>query len=138
MQGRANLTLDALNERLQGFDHKIVLAIDYSKGADAIVGAYFKGLNFWETHPHEAYGILSKHFNDAPESLEKQFNGITMLDERDNRSAFTFAAGLQSLYGNLRMIGEFVSEQQKHKTSEFDTDKLIERRFIKNMEERVR
>ena len=37
MQGRANLTLDAFNEHLQGLDHKIVLAIDYSNGSDAIV-----------------------------------------------------------------------------------------------------
>ena len=37
MQGRANLTLDALNECLSGLDHKIVLAIDYSNGSDAIV-----------------------------------------------------------------------------------------------------
>lgn len=37
LQGRANLTLDAVNETLHGLDHRIVLAIDYSKGADAIV-----------------------------------------------------------------------------------------------------
>ncbi len=37
MQGRANLTLDAVNEALNGFDHKTVAIIDYSTGADAIV-----------------------------------------------------------------------------------------------------
>ena len=37
MQGRANLTLDATQEFLKGLDHKVVLAIDYSNGSDAIV-----------------------------------------------------------------------------------------------------
>ena len=35
MQGRANLTLEAFNEAVNGLDHKIVLAIDYSAGSDA-------------------------------------------------------------------------------------------------------
>ena len=60
-----------------------------------------------------------------------------MLDERDNRSAFTFAVGLQSLYGNMRKIGEFVLEHERNKTSELDADNLIERRFIKSMEEKT-
>src|SRR3989337_2989254 len=37
IQGRANLTLDAINESLNGLDHKVILAIDYSNGSDAIV-----------------------------------------------------------------------------------------------------
>ena len=50
MQGRANLTLDAVNENLNGLDHKAVLAIDYSNGSDGIAAtenietvAEFKG-----------------------------------------------------------------------------------------------
>ena len=37
MQGRANLVFDAVKEHLGGFDHKVVLAIDYSNGSDAIL-----------------------------------------------------------------------------------------------------
>ncbi len=36
MQGRANLTLDAIKEYFDGFDQQVVLTIDYSQGADAI------------------------------------------------------------------------------------------------------
>ena len=58
-----------------------------------------------------------------------------MLDERDNQIAFTFAAGLNSLYGNMRQIGKFILKHQKPKDGQppLDTDKLIERKFIKNM-----
>jgi NitT/TauT family transport system substrate-binding protein len=37
MQGRANLVFDAVKEYFGGFDHKVVLAIDYSNGSDAIL-----------------------------------------------------------------------------------------------------
>ncbi len=37
LQGRANLTLDAVTEALQGLDHKTILVVDYSSGADAII-----------------------------------------------------------------------------------------------------
>ena len=245
MQGRANLTLDAVKERSGGFDHKVILAIDYSNGSDAvlarqdihsvvdfkgkrvgyeigtleeffltwalnennmqlsdvvsvpanpeeaakmlkegkvdvavtyepfvskfvssgefhvvysskdapglitdiltfrtdfieahpetvqaIVGAYFKALNFWKEHPVEANTIVAKKFNDTPESLAEQLQGVTLLDERDNADAFTFSAGLRSLYGNLRHIGKFVSQ---HGSSPVDTDALVESKFIKNL-----
>ena len=56
--------------------------------------------------------------------------GITMLDERDNKTAFTFAVGLRSLYGNMRQIGEFVQNHQQIHLDRFNTDSLIERRFV--------
>src|SRR3989344_4584222 len=37
IQGKANLTLDAISEAYDGLDHKIVLAIDHSNGSDGII-----------------------------------------------------------------------------------------------------
>ena len=249
MQGRANLTLDAIKESMGGFDHRVVLAIDYSDGADAIfagkgietirdfkgkhvayefqtleeffltwafsenemgisdiipvfanpeeaakmlkegkvdaavtyepfisqylsardfhavysskdtpglitdaltfrtdfiaaypetmeamIRAYFKGLSYSKQHPEEAYSITAKAYNDTTESIGNQLKGIKNLDERDNLTAFTFAAGLRSLYGNMRQIGKFILKyQQSSEQSPIDTDKLIERKFIKKI-----
>ncbi len=249
MQGRANLTLDAVNEHLKGLDHKAVLVIDYSNGSDAIVAsdkiksvrdfkgkkiayepgtleeffvawalkenglslqdvisvtgnpeetvqlletgkvdaavshepflsqvikssgihrvysstdapglitdiltfqtdfikeypetvtalidAYFRGLDFWKENPNEANAILAKDFGDTPEGIAKQLEGITMLDKLDNRTALTFALGLQSLYGNMRSIGKFIQKhQRKNGIKEVDTDNLIEPRFIRKL-----
>ncbi len=247
MQGRANLTLDAVNESLSGLDHKIVLAIDYSNGSDAImarneiktvkdfqgkkvgfepntleeffltwalrengmqlsdiipvsagpgetpqllkdgkidvavshepfiselsssgnfhavyssaeapglitdvltfrtdfiqsypetiqaiVAVYFKAIRFWKDNPDLANAILAKEFGDTPENIAKQLKGITMLDRKDNQTAFTFAAGFQSLYGNMRQIGDFVGANKgKADGRHSGTDQLIERTFIK-------
>lgn len=249
LDGRANLTLDAINEQLQGLDHKVVLAIDYSNGSDAIVArpgistvkdfsgkrvayepgtleefflawalaqydlslgnvvsvpgnpeqsvsllnegrvdaavthepflsklikdgkvravyssaetpglitdiltfkadfietnpkavegvlrAYFKALDFWKNNPGEAHSILAREFGDTPENIARQMRGITMLGLKDNRIAFSFASGLQSLYGNMRRIGEFVhAHEDKNNHGIFTTDNLIESRFIREL-----
>lgn len=250
MQGRANLTLDAVKESLEGLNHKVVLGIDYSNGSDAIVAregietvqdfkgkkvgyepdtleeffitwalsendmtlseviafpanpeetakklkegeidvaishepflsqflssgrfhtvytsknapglitdiltfkshfiatypetveaflrAYFKALNFWKENPDQANAITAKEFNDTPEGIARQLEGIKMLDERDNQTLFTFAAGLKSLYGNMRQIGKFVSKHQGKTNVSLDTDNLIERKFVKKIVE---
>ena len=100
---------------------------------EAIMRAYFKGLAFWKEHPEEANAITAKAYNDTPESIAHQLEGIKILDEQDNMTAFTFAAGFQSLYGNLRQIGKFVRKQQTSANAFLDTDKLIERKFIKTI-----
>lgn len=248
MQGRANLTLDGIKEALDGLQHRIVLAIDYSNGSDAIIArkeiktvtdfrgkrvgyepgtleeffivwalrendmeisdiipifanpeetvkklkkgdidvavshepflsqfissgdfhtvyssknspglitdvltfredfiqrnpstvgailrAYFRGLNFWKKYPAEANAIAAREFGTTEESMAVQLQGLRMLDERDNQIAFTFAAGFRSLYGNMRQIAKFVLMHQKKNTLQFNTDTLIERRFIKSI-----
>jgi NitT/TauT family transport system substrate-binding protein len=249
MQARANLTLDAVNERLQGLDHRAVLAIDYSNGSDAIaaregighvkdfagrrvgyepntleefflswalaqnglslrdvisvpgnpeqtvallksgkidvavthepflsaalqpgkihavyssaqapglitdiltfrsdfiesrpaavegvIRAYFRALDFWKKHPREAHAVLAREFGTTPKSIQEQMKGIRMLDLRDNRTTFSFASGLQSLYGNMRKTGEFVqAHQEKNQLKAFATDDLIESSFIRTL-----
>ena len=251
MQGRANLTLDMVNESLQGLDQKAVLVIDYSNGSDAIVAdqdvpaledirgkrvayepntleeffitwalkqvgftladvhavvanpeesarqlaagqldvavshepflsqmlkagtfhslyssadapglitdiltfrtdfleahpdavqriiqAYFRALVFWKEHPEQANAILAKEFGDSTESIAAQLRGVKLLDIDENRTALTFAAGLQSLYGNMRQISEFIAEQRGHQGVELDTDRIIEPKFVKEFAKR--
>jgi len=248
MQGRANLTLDAVNEVYQGLDHKVVLAIDYSLGSDAIIATkdiktisdfkgkrvgyesgtleeffvvwalqqsglslsdvihvegnpeetaqlieegaidvavshepflsqilksenihtvysskdapglitdiltfrsdfieeypetvqqivniYFKALNVWKENPEEAHSILALEFEDTQEGVALQLEGVTLLDERNNKTAFTFASGLQSLYGNMRNINDFVHKHLDTSAEKIDTDKIITKQFIRNI-----
>ena len=99
----------------------------------AIVGAYFKALAFWKAHPAEANAIMAKKLNDTPEGISKQLEGVTMLDEAGNTTAFTFGPELLSLYGNMRQVGKSVLRHQKEDSGKLDTDKLVERKFIKKV-----
>ena len=105
----------------------------YPETVQAIIQVYFKALHLLESQPDEVYAIIAKEYEDTPESIAKQFQGITMLNERDNQTAFTFAVGLKSLYGNMRQIGEFVQKHQATKSIQLDTDQMIERKFIKDV-----
>jgi NitT/TauT family transport system substrate-binding protein len=248
LQARANLTLDTISEHLGGLDHKVVLVIDYSNGADAIIAsanvatlkdirgkkvayehgtleeyfltwalkeehlsiadiesvpanpeqavtllqegkvdvavsyepfiskltaadgfhpiysskeapglisdvltfrsdfleshpeavemftaAYFRALEYWNEHPKDAAALMAQEFKaTTTEDIMRQLGLITMLDKGDNQTSLTFAAGPQSLYGQLRSVGSFL-KQQRGLSGHLDTDKLIERRFIKNV-----
>ncbi len=105
------------------------------EAVEAIMKAYFKALVFWKEHPKEAHEIVAKELKDTAEGISNQLQSIKMLDERDNQVAFTFAPGLRSLYGNMRQIGKFVLKTQMKKTDSIDTDKLVERKFIKKIAE---
>ncbi len=102
----------------------------YPKTIEAILRAYFRGLRFWKEHPAEAYEILAKELNDTPDGTAKQLEGLHVLDENDNRTAFTFAAEMQTIYGNLRRVARFVAEHQSGTPALPDSDQLIDRGFI--------
>ena len=102
---------------------------------EAIIRAYFKGLNYSKEHSEEAHRITAKQYNDTTESISNQLKGIKTLDERDNQIAFTFAAGLRSIYGNMRQVGKFILKHQGETQIHLETDNLIERKFIKKISE---
>ncbi len=106
---------------------------EHSKAIEVIIREYFRAINFWKEHPEEANVIIAKYLGIAPEEVPAILQGISMIDLKENRTAFTFAAGLQSLYGNLRSIGEFVWKQNYKDKKRIDTDILIEPRFIRNL-----
>ncbi len=248
MQGRTNLTLDAVSEAYEGLDHRVVLAIDYSAGADAImarqdiktvadfkgkrvayefgtleeffltyalgeynfalqdiisvnanpeqaaklleagtvdiavtfepyvgqliskqgfhaayssknapgpimdiltfrsdfiqqypdtiqalVSAYFRAIDFLNTHPDEAHAILAKEFNDTPENVAKQLEGLKILNKRDNKIVFSYAAGIESLYGNIRITNEFLRRTQKITLPSIDETKIVSPDFIRQI-----
>jgi NitT/TauT family transport system substrate-binding protein len=99
----------------------------------AIVRAYFRALQFIRDHPDEAYAIVAQKFDTTAEDIEKQLQGVTLLDERANRTAFTFAAGLQSLYGNLRQVNDFVYSQLEEEAVKIDSDTLVEKKFARGL-----
>lgn len=106
----------------------------YPETIEAIIRAYFKGLSYSNKNPQEMHKILAEKYKDTPENIGKQLKGIKSLNEHDNEIAFTFAAGLKSLYGNMREIEKFISKDEKQE-SKLKTDRMIERKFIrKSME----
>ncbi|MBI2340475.1 MAG: ABC transporter substrate-binding protein [Deltaproteobacteria bacterium] len=106
---------------------------NYPDSVSAIVRAYFRAIRFWKENPDEVHGILTGQFKATKEEVIQQLKGVTILDEQENQTALTFSMGTASLYGNLRRVGDFVMQKQGKKRGDLDTDKLIDKRFIKNL-----
>ena len=109
---------------------------EHPKAVEAIIREYFRAIKFWKEHPEEANIIMAKRLGVAPEEVPAQLAGLIIPDEQDNRIAFTFAPGPESLYGNMRKIGEFVKKHRpagSEKVFDVDTDTLIEPRFIRSI-----
>ncbi len=100
---------------------------------DAILVAYFKGLNFWKSNPKEANAIIGKRLGISGEEVSAQLLKIVILDEHDNETAFTFAAGFDSIYGNMRRTGDFIRPIRYSTAPKFDTDQLVDDRFIRKL-----
>lgn len=102
----------------------------------AIVKAYFQGIQFWEEHPEDAHALIAKELGINPDQAVEQLSGLHVLSLRDNVTAFTYAPGLSSLYGNLKEVLQFVTAHQtKAPSVPVDTDSLIEPRFIRKLSE---
>lgn len=105
----------------------------------AILRAYFQGLAFWRAQPAEAQRIAAQACGTSPEAIGAQLATVSLPNERENEAALSFATAADltrqslSLYGNLRQIGEFVLSHQSGGPKEFDTDQLIDRRFIREL-----
>ncbi len=100
---------------------------------DAIVQAYFKGLNFWKSNPAEANALIGKRLGVSGQEVSIQLLGISMLDEQDNQTAFIFAAGFESIYGNMRRTGDFIRPIRYPESPKLDTDQLVDDRFIRKL-----
>ena len=100
---------------------------------NTIVGAYFKAINFWKSNPAEANVLIGKELGVSGDEASNQLQGVDVLSEQDNLTAFTFAAGFESLYGNMRRIGDFIKLQRYPNATKVDTDKLIDDSFIRKL-----
>lgn len=107
----------------------------YPETVRAFTKAYFKGLRLLKDKPEEAYLILAKELEVTPEEAKKQLEGVELKDENDNRAIFTFTAGLQSIYQNMRSINNFLTIAGKAGEGKIDTDKLVDPDFVKELTE---
>lgn len=104
----------------------------YPQTVLTILRCYFKALKFADQNPEKALTIAAKEFDVTVDALREDLKGINMLDEQENRIAFTFASGLQSIYGNFRLLSDFVKSHMKTENN-LDTDTLILPKFIKEI-----
>jgi NitT/TauT family transport system substrate-binding protein len=115
------------------FNKKFIDA--YPDTMQAIVKAYFEGVAFVEKNPQEAYKILAQEYKTTPVDIENQLKTIKIENIQENKTAFTFSPGLESLYGNLRNVDTFLKANKNNTNKkDVDTDTIVNGTFINNLE----
>lgn len=102
----------------------------YPDQVEAVLRAYFRGIDFAEQNPERANEIVAKRLGDTQDEIKKQLSGVVLGDRQVNKSAFTYAAGTTSLYGSMKRGASYRFEKSG---KQIDTDSLIDSQFIKKL-----
>ncbi|MFH1317025.1 MAG: ArsA-related P-loop ATPase [Candidatus Woesearchaeota archaeon] len=99
----------------------------------AIVKSMVEAKNFLETNREEAIKIMAEAEGMSEEDMGAGINDLHMLDLRDNKIAFSYAAGFESLHGIAKQINDFMIDQGVT-DKEVDSLEFVDGRFIRNIE----
>jgi NitT/TauT family transport system substrate-binding protein len=104
------------------------------KEVQAFVNVWHKTTKFMKTNPEEAFQIIAEIY-DVPVSEVQAFTqGVKILDLNDNKIAFSYAAGFESLHGTAKQINQFMID--KGITDKLlDSTQFIDARFIRGVQE---
>jgi NitT/TauT family transport system substrate-binding protein len=95
----------------------------------AFVNVWQKTVEFIKENPKEAFGIIAKIYGVNPGEAQALAQIDKILDVRDNVTAFSYAAGLESLHGLARRMNDFmVGKGMTEKR--LDSTDFLDARFI--------
>ena len=98
----------------------------------AYVRVWLRTSEYMRTHPEEAYAIIAGIYGTTPEQVSDFARRDKIQNLHDNKVAFTFAAGFESLHGSARWINKFLIRHGI--TREWmDTTEFIDGRFIRHL-----
>lgn len=105
---------------------------DRPEDVQAFVNVWHKTMNLIKDDPSEAFKIIADIYKVTPKEVEDFAKTDKILDLRDNRTAFSYAAGFESLHGTARKINDFMIKN-KMIDKRLDTSKFIDAQFIRGL-----
>lgn len=99
----------------------------------AYVNVWHKTTEFIKENPDEAFDIIANSYGVSVEDVTGFAKEVKILDLRDNKIAFSYAAGFESLHGTTWKINNFMIEQGIT-NKKLDSTKFIDASFIRNIE----
>jgi NitT/TauT family transport system substrate-binding protein len=100
----------------------------------AFVQVWYKTTEFIKTNPDEAFGIIAENYGETSGDVQAFTDEVKILDLKDNKVSFSYAAGYESLHGTAKQINKFMKD---HGITDKDLDstEFIDARFIRGVEE---
>jgi NitT/TauT family transport system substrate-binding protein len=100
----------------------------------AYVQVWYKTTEFIKDNPKEAFGIIAKNYGKTSGDVQAFTDEVKILDLRDNKVTFSYAAGFESLHGTARQINDFMKDKGITDKN-LDSTEFIDARFIRGVEE---
>lgn len=98
----------------------------------AFVGVWHRATTFLREHPAEAFALLAEAYQKTPGTLQAAAQRARILGLRDNLTAFTYAAGFESLHGAARYINAFFL-QQGLTDQQLDSTEFLDAQFLRTL-----
>jgi len=100
----------------------------------AFVNVWHKTTKFIKANPDEAFGIIAENYDVSLEEVKAFAEQDKILDLSDNKDAFTYAAGFDSLHGTAKQINNFMKDNGIT-DRKLDSTEFIDAQFIRGVEE---
>lgn len=111
---------------------KLSVIEERQKDITAFIKSILEARDFVTENKSEAISIMARAEGMKEAEMESGLSGVHLLDWRDNYTAFTYAPGLESLYGTTRQINKFLKAQGLIKTDLNGAD-FIDPQFIRGI-----
>lgn len=100
----------------------------------ALLSVWQRTTEFIKKQQGEACAIVAAVNKKTPTEVKEFMQTDKVLDLRDNRTAFTYATGLDSLHGNVRQISDFLIRQGLA-TKKVESTDVLEDRFLRALQQ---
>lgn len=102
---------------------------DHPEEVQRYVNVWHRASDFIKAHPEEAYAIVAE-INKKPIAEVKKLASLDkLLDLSDNKLAFSYASGFESLHGTWRQMNDFMLDKGLVK-DRLDSTKFLDSRFL--------
>jgi NitT/TauT family transport system substrate-binding protein len=95
-----------------------------------LVAVWQRASTFIAEHPDEAYAIVARLNKVTPAEARAMAAKDHLLDLQGNLTAFSYAAGFDSLHGTARVMNDFLIKQNLA-TNRLDSATFLDARFLK-------
>jgi NitT/TauT family transport system substrate-binding protein len=108
--------------------------VEKPEDVQVYVNVWHRTTEFIKTNPEQAFQIIAEIYDVPLGDVQAFTQDVKILDLRENKVAFSYASGFESLHGTASQINDFMIEKGITDKN-LDTLDFIDARFIRNVEE---
>ncbi|MFT5470884.1 MAG: NitT/TauT family transport system substrate-binding protein [Verrucomicrobiales bacterium] len=98
----------------------------------AFIGVWYRTRKFIKANPKESYEIIAKNYDLEASEVEEFTKLLVILDLEENLTAFSYAAGFESLFGTAQEINTFMIRTGVAQEP-LDSEKFLDGSFIQEL-----